>query len=156
DWNLELAQAKRESRPRVYAERASDLRSAVRRADLPPPDRDLADSLLENGSWLAGEDDPAGAAGRFDDLAETLLAQLDAATTKKDAKRLKRLAKLYARLGERGIDASLRKAEKSGALNLERKRKLEKVIRRDAKRARKLAELLERAPDASRKEIRRA
>jgi hypothetical protein len=154
-WNLDLTGSPTpDQRSDVYAERAPLLKEALREADLAPEDRQLAVALLESGTWLAANVDPADEADRFNHLADQLLAQLDEATTKKDAKRIRWLAKFYRRVAERGIQANLKRAASSTAPNV--KRKLERVIARDAERTEKLAELLQRAPNASLEEIRRA
>jgi hypothetical protein len=157
-WNLEITQAQAlEGRARIYKEHAAELEAALEQAELPEEEREFAVALLDSGSWLAGNDDPAAEADRFNDMADRLLAQIDTATTKKDAKRLRRLADLYRRIAEQGVQANLERARKAVDRASKRKqRKLDKAIRRDAKRARRLEELLERAPEPTRKEIRRA
>jgi hypothetical protein len=157
DWNLDLTQAQApQERQRICNERAAELEAAIEQADLRTEDRDFAVALLDGGSWLAGNDDPAAEADHFNKLADELVAQIDAATTKKDAKRLRKLAVFYRRIARQGVHANLQRAEQSGVLDFQRKRKIERVILRDAERADKLLELLESAPNATRKEIRRA
>jgi hypothetical protein len=157
DWNLDLSESRApDQRQRLYAERAAELTTALREAVLPAEDRELADALVASGSWLTGNDDPAAEADRFNDLADRLLALIDAATGEKDARRLRRLADSYRRVAERGVRANVERAELSGPLTAKRLKKLERARQRDAKRAEKLAALLERAPRAARKEIRRA
>jgi hypothetical protein len=157
-WNLEITQAQApDSKSRIYKERAAELEAALEEADLPEEDREFAVALLDSGSWLAGNDDPAAEADRFNDMADQLLAQIDTATTKKDAKRLRRLAELYRRITEQGVEVNLERARQSNDRASKRKqRKLEKAIRRDARRAQRLEKLLEQAPEPTRKEIRRA
>jgi hypothetical protein len=157
NWNLELTQSRTsQQRSRIYHERAADLEAAIETAKLPEEEHELAVALLDSGGWLVANAHPADEVDRFNDLADRLLTQLDFATTKKDARRIRKLARFYRRIAERGIQANLERAEQSGALDFQRQRKLERAILRDAERARKLAELLDRAPNASRKEIRRA
>jgi hypothetical protein len=157
DWNLALSQSRTpDERNRIYAERADELKTALEAADLPPADRELGDALIESGSRMAARADPTAEADHFNQVAERLLAQLDRATTKKDARRIRLLSDFYARVAERGVLANVERAEASGALNFRKQKRLEKVLLRDAAQAEKLARLLERAPNASRKEIRRA
>jgi hypothetical protein len=157
DWNLDITQAPSpDARQRAHHREKVSLRAALAQADLSPQDRQLAETLLENGAWLAANDDPTAAADRFNALSDELLARMDAATSKKDARNVRRLADFYRRVAERGIQANVERAERSGALDFQRRRKLERVLLRDAERTEKLAALLERAPDASRKEVRRA
>ncbi len=154
-WNLDLTGSPgADQRSDVYTEHAPVLKEALREADLAPEDRQLAIALLESGTWLAANVDPADEADRFNRLADQLLAQLDLAATKKDVKRIRWLARFYRRVAERGIQANLKRAESSTAPNV--KRKLARLIARDAERTEKLAELLRRAPNASLEEIRRA
>jgi len=57
---------------------------------------------------------------------------------------------------ELGFTASLERAKTSGALDFAHQRRLEKLILSDEDRMTALLALLEVAPDASRKEIKRA
>src|SRR5205085_4492522 len=71
-------------------------------------------------------------------------------------RRTDRLSRQYRRVLERGIDPNVRRVLASPALNFEHQRRIERVLLGDAGRLDALAALLERAPDASRKDIRRA
>src|SRR5262245_1243041 len=157
DWNLDLTRARSpDERGRIHAGQATRLKEEIQRAKLPPDDRELAETLLANGSWMAENDDPPDVADRFDHLADQLVAQMDTATHRKDARRINRLAALYCRVAEQGVHANLQRAEEDGVLCVEHQKKLERSLRRDTARAEKLTALLEQAPAASRKEIRRA
>ncbi len=155
EWNLDLAQASATERERIYANQAPALRRQVQKTALPREERELAEKLLENGSWLAENDDPMGEADRFNDVADQLLERMNKATLKGNSRELRRLARRYQRVAEVGLDATLEKAQASGALDFERKRKLERVILRDTRRKQALEALLERTPEASRKEIKK-
>jgi hypothetical protein len=156
DWNLALARSDDEAeRRQVLDEEAPRLRTAVAEADLPDDDRELAESLLESGEFIAAQTDPMDQADRFDDLADKLVAQIDSATNKRDARRLKKLANCYRRIAELGIHANLDRLEEE-KLDPKRAKKLERILRREAARIDKLKRLLEWAPRASRKELRRA
>jgi len=156
DWNLDLAAADAGPGRAELAGRAAALQSDLGRAALSPADRELAERLLETGSWLAANDDPVGVAERFDAVADQLLDRIQAATAAGEKKRADRLARQYRRVLERGIDPSVRRVLASPALNFEHQRRIERVLLSDAGRLDALAALLEKAPDASRKEIRRA
>jgi hypothetical protein len=157
DWNLDLSTSRSpDTRGQVYAENAPKLEAAVAQADLPPEDQQLAVALLESGTWLASNDDPLAEVDRFNDLADQLLAQIDQATGKKDAWRIRKLARLYRQVAERGIQANLQRAEASGPKTTQKQRRLERLLQRDIKRAETLADLLQRVPKASRKEVRLA
>ena len=157
DWNLELAEAPSSAgRTSIYAERVYHLRTELAGADLPESERAFAEELLANGQWLAENDDPTAEADRFTEVADALLTKMDAASAAGNAKELRRLTRLYARVAAQGIASRLEKALATNALDFEHKRRLEKVILRDEQRQRKLQVLLEQSPAASRKEIKKA
>ena len=151
DWNLDLADADLPDRARL-GERAA----AFDLGHVPAADRDLAEALLQNGTWLAANDDPLGVAERFDMVADHLLARIQKAADAGERKRSDRLSRQYRRVLERGIAPNVRRALASPALDFEHQRQVERVILSDEGRLEKLAALLDRAPDASRKEIRKA
>jgi hypothetical protein len=157
DWNLRLTQAQSpDERSEVYARKAELLRSAIDKARLPREQADVAKTLLENGQWLARHQDPAIAAERFDGLAGRLLELAREAGEKGNHKRMNSLLRQYSLVVRSGVDPNVAIAEASGALDLENQRRLEKLALRDAEHVRELASLLEKAPDASRKEIAQA
>jgi hypothetical protein len=157
DWNLELARAATPGeRGEVYAAREGTLKRDVSRARMDDADRALADQLLENGDWLATHDDPIATADRFSAVADRLVARLEAASARKELKAAARYAKLQGLVAERGVADSLERAKASGALNFEQRRRLENLILRDESRMKTLVELLQRNPNLSRKEIRKA
>jgi hypothetical protein len=157
DWNLELAQAPSAAeRSRIYADRAEPLRQAVQKAKLPGEERELAERLLANGSWLADHDDLMTEADRFTDVADQLLLRIDAASRRGNDKELRRLTHLYTRVTQQGIGAKLEKLQSLGVLNAEHERRLERLMLRDTHRRQKLEAVLERSPEASRKEIKKA
>jgi hypothetical protein len=156
DWNLDLSRTRsRDERSRLYSGQVADLKATLAKAELPPEDRALAQTLLENSSWLAEHDDPVAEADRFNDIADQLVTRMDAATAANDEGRVVKLADSYRRLTEQGVDANLERALASGALSGERKQKLERAQRRGAHRAQRVAEILERNPEASRKALHR-
>jgi len=156
-WNLDLAQAPAPAeRKHLYAAQVASLKAAVQQAELPANDRALADTLIENGTWLADNDDPVAEADRFNEVADQLLTRMDAATDRKDVPRLNRLADIYRRVADQGVAANIEEAVATGPLEGERQKQLEQTIQRDAGRAKKLAKLLERAPEASHTQIRQA
>ncbi len=157
DWNLSLARASApEERNRILADHASDLSRDVRNASLPTEDKDLAEALLANAPWLARNADPLAEADHFNELANKLFKRLSRASRGGDARRVAQSARLYSRVVELGIESKMDVIERSGALDFERQRRLERLILSDSDRMNALVALLERAPDSSRKEIRRA
>jgi hypothetical protein len=157
DWNLSLARSPSPAdRDRLYEDQVAGLKAEVLKARLLDGDRGLAESLLETAPWLARNDDPLAEVDRFNDVADQLLARLSLASRGGDNERVERYARLFRRVRELGIESKLDVLEATGALNFDRQRKLERLVLRDANRMRDLVALLERAPESSRKEIKRA
>ena len=157
DLNVDLAQIRsRDERERIYTGQAANLQATVTRTNLPPEDRELAETLLENSSWLAKNDDAMAAADRFSDIADKLVGWMDAATVARDDTRLVLLANTYSRLTEVGVDANLERVLASGNLDVDDQKKLETVMQRGGTQAKKLAQIMANTPGASHKAIRRA
>ena len=108
DWNLDLAAARVNDRAHL-AEKAARLQGDVSRIALPPADRELAESLLQTGTWLAANDDPLGVAERFDAVADQLLGRIQAAADAGERKRTDRLSRRYRRVLKRGIDPNVQR-----------------------------------------------
>ena len=157
DWNLSLAQAPSAvERRRIYEGRASRFAEELERVALPVEDRDLARSLLDDAPSLVAEPDPLAEADRFDKLATRLVTRMDRAARTGNAKRLDQSATLYERVASLGIGSKLAAIEASGSLDFHRLKRLERLILQDDDRIKTLVDLLDRAPDSSRKQIRRA
>ena len=157
DWNLNLARVESpDERGRLYADHAPVMAVEVERAVLPAGERELAYTLLGNAPWLAGNADPLAEADRFNDLADQLLHRMTAATKGGDNHRVERYARLYHRVVAMGISSKFDVLEQSAALDFERRRKVERLVLRDDDRMKTLVALLEKAPDSSRKEIKKA
>ena len=156
DWNLDLTQARsRDERSRIFEERAGNLKSTLAQTELTPEDRALAESLFDASSQLTRNVDPMAEADLFNDIADKLVARIDAATQANDEKRTVQLADTYGRLKELGVDANLDRAVASGAIDAEKKQKLATLCH--ANRTNRLAEIVDRNPESpSRKAIRRA
>jgi hypothetical protein len=149
DWNLDLARAA-DARDRQEA----GFRQAVEHAELPEDDRNLAEALLQTGTRLAVAADPMDQADQFNDLADRIVSMIDEATSKKDARRLRKLAECYRRVAEHGIRANLARAEEGPVLNARSKKKKERMLRAQDRREAQLHKLVEQLPRATRKEIR--
>jgi hypothetical protein len=157
DLNLDLTQAPLAERAQLFAHSAEPLKRDLQRADLPAEDRELAEQLLANGSWLVENDDPLAQADRFNDLADRWLDRLDKAATRTDAKEAKRLARQFHRIASVGVHSNVERAEAAGKVNDEKANKrLEKIRQRDAKRLERLSWLAASGPAASHKEIKEA
>lgn len=157
EWNLRLTEADSAAeRERLYRERADSLRSSIEGAKLQPEWQPLAESLVENGAWLATHKDPVTEASRFDGLAERLLDLSQRAEKSGNHRRVRKLLGQYNRVLESGVNPNIEHIESSGILDFEHQRKLERIALRSTEQVRKLATLLENAPNASRQEIERA
>jgi hypothetical protein len=157
DWNLDLTRARSAAeRSRIYAGQADNLNVEVRQAALPDDERELAVSLLENAPWLAAHDDPLAEAARFNDVADKIVRRMTSATRRGDVRRAQRYARLYRQVEAMGIEDKLKRLEASGALDFDRQRRLEHLVVQDADRMQALLDLLDREPDSTRKEIKRA
>ncbi len=127
----------------------------MRGTQLAPAERELAETLLENGSWMAKNEDPMAEAERFNDIADKLVVHMDAAVSAKDQKKVVKLARSYQRITDGGISPNLKRAATS-LPDGERTRKLrQRTAIRQANRAKAIAAIVERSPEASRREIRR-
>jgi hypothetical protein len=157
DLNIKLAEVSSlDERARLFSGQEQELKQALGRSKLGDDERQLAGLLLDTGSWLATHDDPVSKAEHFSVVADKLVERLKSAADRKDQKGVDRYARLQTLVAERGVSASLSRAEETGALDFDNQRRLEKVILRDSKRMKTLLDLLEKDSDLSRKEIRQA
>jgi hypothetical protein len=155
-WNLDIAQAQgHDDRQIIYDTKADGMKVLLTNAKLSFEDRDLAQSLVDNGAWLTNNDDPTAEAERFSEIADKLLVRLDSATLANDNKGVIKFASTYQRVNELGVAANLDRAIKAPH-DPKRKTKIDRLIAGDDGRARKLEDLLDRHPDASWKAINRA
>lgn len=156
DLNVDLARLPtREERLRVFDQQATALAATLAKTPLSSADRELAETLLENGAWMTRNDDPMAEAERFSDIADKLLVHMDAATTAKDQKRMAKLAAACQQLTDAGIESNLKRAASAGPAEGENLKKLERMAIRQANRDLAIAAIIERSPDATPREIRR-
>jgi hypothetical protein len=158
DWNLELSEAATSAeRSRIYDQQAAALKQELHQAKLPPEDRELAEKLLDTGSWLTEHDDPLDEADKFDEVANHLVQRMQSAGARRDGAAMSCLARHYRRIRDRGIGAKLDKVEEASTNgDAERQKKLDGLAQRDAGRVEALQGLLDDAPNAAHKEIRGA
>ena len=157
EWNVDLAQAQTpEERGRIFAEQSAALKTSLQQSDLPADDRALAQTLLDNGNWLAEHDDPLDQADRFNVVADQLVERMNKATAKGNDKEIRRFARHYRQVMEHGVAANLEKVEAAGPVEAKREEKLAAVAQRVDKQAKKLEAMAEQAPAAARKEVRKA
>jgi hypothetical protein len=74
-WNVEMVNADREERKRIYEEYEPSFRTDLKRAVLSPEDRQLADYLLDSGRQLAYADGPMAEAQVVTEIADKLFKQ---------------------------------------------------------------------------------
>jgi hypothetical protein len=155
-WNLDLAEAQsREERNRIYQNEAVSLEASLAKTELAPDDRELANTLLRNGSKLAKEIDPAAEAESFSEIADKLVARMDAATRVQDEERIVKLATTYERLTAVGVTANLERGFAVAHLDMEQKQQLDRAKVRYNARGKHFAEIMARNPEANRKMIHR-
>jgi hypothetical protein len=156
DWDLDITQARTaDARLTLYDAQHRDLQALVVKTHLSPEDRELANSLLETGSWLTRNDDPMAEAERFSELADKVLVRLDSATTG-DSQQAVRFAEAYQRLSRIGVSGNIDRISTAGPFDLPHKMRLDTVIAGHTKRAQKLEDLLNHRPESSYKAIHRA
>ncbi len=157
DWNIELAETESAcDRQQLYSARADDLGQMARQDRLSPEEHELADSLLANGARLIRQDDPLAEAEGFTDVEAVLVQNLDAAIAKGDASSMQRLGRYYSRVVQHGINAKVAKANPVGTVSIEGDRRLERILRRHGELRDRVAAMLEKSPDLSSADIRRA
>jgi hypothetical protein len=157
DWNIEMAEAgSLDARGRLYAAAAGKLGRQAQEGKWSAEEQELAGGLLENGARLARNADPLTDAEGFTDVAAVLVRHMGAAASKRDGRAMQRLGRYYARVIQSGVNAKVARIASGGPAVAEHDRQLEKLLRRHAELRAQLAQILENAPDASRKEIRRA
>jgi hypothetical protein len=155
DWNLDLAEAgPLTERDRVYAERRDAFAAELGRTGLAPADRELADVLVANAVWLAGNDDPVEEAERLNLIADRLLERMQSAAGGGDETALGRHAQNYRKVTEHGVARSVEKAKTKA--EIKEAKRLEKLTAREMERVRALEALLETTPNPTKKEIRQA
>jgi hypothetical protein len=156
-WNVDIAQAQsHDERQNIFDTRAESMRDLLTVSKLSQEDRELGQTLVDNGAWLTSNDDPVAEAERFGEIAEKLLSRLDTATGINDKKRIVKFADSYSRLTEYGVSINLERALARVSHDPKRKNKMDHLIAGDASRAKRLDDMLERHPDTSTKALSRA
>jgi hypothetical protein len=155
DMNLDLADAATPAeRNEIFAEQSAPLTATLEQIHLAPAEKELASTLLENGKWLSSNTDPFDEAERFDNVAGLLFDQLQQAAPAGDTTLLARLTRRYGLVAAR-LDDARAKLAKASARNPEQKRRYERLVHRQSEVEQRLQDLLQRAPEMSRKEIRK-
>ncbi len=152
DMNLKMSdESTAEARSQIFSSRVGPLKAEV--AKLQDQDRALAETLVQDGEWLANNVEPLDEADRFTALADRLVDRIDSASD--DADVAARMVAYYQHVSTRGISAKLDRAAKAAAADEVRERRMEKIRQREAKRLQKLERLQSTVPPAVRKEIRK-
>jgi hypothetical protein len=154
DWNIDLSEAAPAERERIYHERRGALQKSLGTAKLDADDRKLAERLLDNGGWLAGHEDPVEELDRFTGVADTLLERLEAAGT--DPAKADRLARQFRKVNERAIGRNVEKVRAAKITDPQKKKLVNRLLKKDAERAEQLMDLIEKSPDLTKKELRQA
>jgi hypothetical protein len=155
DWNLEISEtASPVERERIYQQKGKMLSRALRHAKLNDKERALAESLLDNGAWMAANEDPVEELDRYQQVADQLLDNVRQAGP--DAGRSDRFAKQFRKINEKGVEKSLQRIKPEKIADPARKMRFNKLLHQDADRAARIQKLVENAPDMTKKELRRA
>jgi hypothetical protein len=153
DWNLDLSQAPTAAdRQRIYVERQARLQKSVGKAQLGIPERDMAQSLLENGKWLVQNQDPVEELQLLNKMADDMLERVN--TT--DTVQAERFAKQFRKINERGIDPTMERVHALAVADPERRKLINRILRHDKERAGQINEILEKSPDITKRELRKA
>jgi hypothetical protein len=153
DWNLRMTESKSpEERAKLFAEHADSLKTDLNKVKWNAEDRQIAQTLYDNGAWLAANDDSLEEADRFTAVADQMLARMESAAGGNDARTTQLLLVNYERISARGIDAKVAKVKNPDGDPL---KKIERIHAREAKRLERLQQLHDQFPDASKKELHR-
>jgi hypothetical protein len=156
DWNLKIADTESpDARNNIFATQVNELKAQTDQAALPADQQQIASKLLENGLWLSSHPDPLAGAEHFDQVANLVLDQLNAAATRNQSKAVERLSKQYDRLTARGLRPQLKRAKFDRLEKPDRKKRYERLLNREDELNLRLQQILETSPNASKKEIRR-
>jgi hypothetical protein len=105
EWNLEISNANAKDRKRLLDDGEANLRKHLEKdnALLSAEDLKIAEDLLENGCWLAANDDPFAEVERMTDMADKLALRADVADKKGNEKDKERCAVCYMRFCDLGV-----------------------------------------------------
>lgn len=155
EWNLQMTEAPTPAeRKALYRERNETLRKALRLAKLNQQEHELGESLLDNGAWMADNEDPIEELSRYHLVADRLLERVHLSSA--DANQSDRFAKQFRKINERGIDAAIERIKPEKFTDPEHHVKFNKLMREDVERAERVKKLIEKAPDLTRKELKKA
>jgi hypothetical protein len=159
DWNVSLAQASTpEERAKLYAQQADAFRVALNKPEVSAEDKQLALELMDNGTFLAKNDDPLAAADRLNAVADQLVDHMNRATSEGNEQEVGRLARNFTKVTEQGIGTNLEKAAQVIDKHPEQRERIAIVTEKQQRQAAKLDELAKarHMAAAAQKEVRRA
>jgi hypothetical protein len=96
-WNLEMSNADAKERKRLLEEHDPKFAAELAKIQLTEDDRELAESLLENGRFLASSDDPDEEFENITTIGAELKNRYERAEHKGNERERERCANLYAR-----------------------------------------------------------
>ena len=153
DWNLELSGISLDQRLRVYSERHDEFQKALAKAKLDDPERELAEYLLANGSWLAINVDPIGALDLFNGVADKLLA-LVKSNSVSDAFTADRFVRQFCKVNERGIEPFTERVKAIADTDAEQRQLIDRALEHGKDRVKQIENILEGLPELTKRELR--
>jgi len=155
EWNLQMSEASTAAdRKRIYRDRHELLKRSLKQARLNQQEHDLGESLLDNGAWMADNEDPVEELQRFNQVADRLLEHVHFAST--DAPSSDRFARNFRMVSERGIERGFDRIKPEKIVDPEHKVKFIKLIKADAERIAKIINMVDLTPDITTRELKRA
>jgi hypothetical protein len=155
-WNLRLTQSVSPAeRRKLYAISAESVKQQTGQASLTSADRKDAEALLQNGAFLADNQDPLAEADHFSDVADLLVTKMDF-TADKSPEAMDQLSQAYYSVVNQGIQKNLDRAEASGVNTPATQKQMEKIDQRNTVLMSKVQALLDKSPPASRSPLRKA
>ena len=151
DWNLELTAAEPGDRQRLLADREVGFRQDLQKLRLPAEERDLAEKLLENGRWMAVNNDPLEEAGRLSDIADKLAGRIDSAAKQGSLQDTQRCVSRYKKVWDEGVHNSMDRAAQMKPWEMEKRQGFEHMERRDQSHREEFEKMMERARPEIRK-----
>jgi len=135
DWNLDLTKTPAGPEHDRLANHAGAFQAEIHKARLAPEDRELAQTLLENGAWLAQHHNPIEQLEGLNGVADRLMDQM---AKVQDPRKAAELAAQYLRVSDEGIKATVVGLRANGQLTDEDRRKLDIVESRHTDRQKKI------------------
>jgi hypothetical protein len=155
-WNLRLTQSDSPAeRRKLYAISAESVKQQTSQASLSSNDRKNAEALLQNGAFLADNQDPLAEADHFSEVADLLVTKMDSAADK-SPEVMEQLSQTYFSVINQGIQKNLDRAEASGVNTAATQKQLEKIDQHNTVLMSKVEALLEKSPPASHPPLRQA